>query len=303
MQAYMHLSKECIGVKCDRALYLARNKDTDELFAERIHHDKAYCESLMERARQIITKPEPPDRIANREDFYQCKWCDARSVCWGDCIRALPVPKLSCRQCCHSTADTTEDVCGARWTCSRGRTLSPSDQDKACDGFLVLPGLIAFAEPETYMKEGEAEVVKFKQADGKEWKHSTDGRLGFTGKELLCLPQAEVTNEMLTAAKDTMGAVALGVVDPILQRYPEEDSEIIWKGPKRAIGCEELGAAFPHLEDYSVKTTYDCDEYEAVEYHGGVVIITWKATMAVRPLIGPLTEASGNIIEIRRSKQ
>ena len=41
MQAYMHKT----GMK--RALYLAVNKDTDELYAERIHYDKEFSEGLM----------------------------------------------------------------------------------------------------------------------------------------------------------------------------------------------------------------------------------------------------------------
>ena len=47
VMVYMHLT----GMK--RALYLARNKDTDELYSERIRYDKAESKALMERAHRI----------------------------------------------------------------------------------------------------------------------------------------------------------------------------------------------------------------------------------------------------------
>ena len=45
MQIYMHL----LGLK--RALYLAKNKNTDELYSERIKYDKAEAERLLLKAR------------------------------------------------------------------------------------------------------------------------------------------------------------------------------------------------------------------------------------------------------------
>ncbi len=138
MQAYMHKT----GMT--RALYLAVNKDTDELYSERVRYDRAFCENIMERAERVITSTTPPAKISKRRDYYECKWCDANEVCWGG-EKALPITSISCRQCCFATPKMDGK---ARWECDKhGRSLSQTDQDKACDDHLILPGLIASAEP------------------------------------------------------------------------------------------------------------------------------------------------------------
>ena len=58
MQIYMGLT----GM--DRAAYLAKNKNTDELYFERIEFDQDAFKKLMERATRIIIAPEPPARCA-----------------------------------------------------------------------------------------------------------------------------------------------------------------------------------------------------------------------------------------------
>ena len=77
MQAYMGLT----GMK--RALYLAVNKDTDELYAERIHFDRMKFEALKLKALRIITSNTPPPRLSERPDWYECNWCPAQSLCHG----------------------------------------------------------------------------------------------------------------------------------------------------------------------------------------------------------------------------
>ncbi len=95
-QIYMHLT----GMT--RCLYLAKNKDTDELYSERSEYDKVLSESYIARARGIITNATPPSGISERSDYYQCKRCDARAICFGiqeeGKYQALLVPAISCRQ-------------------------------------------------------------------------------------------------------------------------------------------------------------------------------------------------------------
>jgi len=56
-----------------RTLYLARNKDTDELYSERIKYDRKRAYGLKHRAEYIILNTKPPPRISERSDYYQCK--------------------------------------------------------------------------------------------------------------------------------------------------------------------------------------------------------------------------------------
>ena len=220
VQIEMHLT----GMK--RALYLARNKDTDDLYSERIRYDEYENELLMEKAKRIITATSPPDRISSRPDFYQCQWCDARGICWGeDSKPALPVPVLSCRQCCHATP--LIDGEDRNWCCRKLEL--PIDGDTPCKHHLILPGLLeAFAEPEGYGKDlaGNDSIV-FKNSDGTKWQHgSAEGC--FSSEELMKLPASALRNKTIQKAKDLFGAT---VTEDILSRYPREDSRIIWTGP------------------------------------------------------------------------
>jgi len=197
MQIYMHLS----GMK--RALYLARNKDTDALYSERIKYDAEYATTLLVRAEQIITTTTPPDRMTDRPDYYECKWCDAHAVCWGDASSALPIRSLSCRQCCHATPEINGL---ARWTCEKHkRDLSIEDQDNPCTFHLVLPGLIGFASPMDY----ESNAIMFVNWDGDTWKQGEASDC-ISSSELMVLPPDKLTVDVLTAAREKFGAVAIG---------------------------------------------------------------------------------------------
>jgi hypothetical protein len=81
MQLYMHLS----GMT--RALYLAVNKDTDDLYSERVKYNEAESEMLMDRAHRIINDTAPPNRISTREDYFECSWCPAKSICWNPLLQ------------------------------------------------------------------------------------------------------------------------------------------------------------------------------------------------------------------------
>lgn len=94
MQFYMHWS----GM--ERAYYLAVNKDNDELYGERVHYDKGAAERLVEKARAIVTAPEPLERIAEKPEYFACKFCPARRPCHE---KRIPAP--SCRTCCHATPE------------------------------------------------------------------------------------------------------------------------------------------------------------------------------------------------------
>lgn len=282
MQAYMHLT----GMK--RALYLAVNKDTDELHSERIRYDKDFASGLMEKARRIVTATDPPERISDRPDWYECRFCDAKAICWGEPGRepygighwvgqlpALPVLSLSCRQCCHATPTMDGN---ARWVCEKhGRGLSPADQDRPCEDHILLPGLIAFAKPTDYGKDAEGyEWIEFKQNYGNKdtpnWRHGRG--LGCYGsRELMTLP-ADLLASAVADVKHAFGArVNAFCPDDILHRYPESDSRIVWKG--RASQLIDTWKAKYDEDMTTLVPLAKCDavEYRAAEYEGGRVAI------------------------------
>jgi len=75
MMLYMGLS----GMT--RALYLAKNKDTDELYSERVRFNQEEFDALMNRAWHVINDEEPPCRISERKDYFECSWCAAKELC------------------------------------------------------------------------------------------------------------------------------------------------------------------------------------------------------------------------------
>ncbi len=272
MQIYMH------ETGMTRALYLAVNKDTDELYAERVYYDKTSAESLLAKAKQIIFARVPPARITERPDWYECKFCSAHSLCWGIGEVALPVPSITCRQCCHSSP--TKDGRG-RWVCEKqGRALSWLDQKAACDEHLVLPGLLSFAEPTDYGKTPnpspsmkDFEFIEFTNADGNKWRHGqASGH--FNTRELRTLPISALSSPMLIEAKGLFDAEATHhYADDILSRYPESDTELVWRGPADKLQEEWVRLQGSPMSAYTEITKVDTGDYRAVEFEGGLVVV------------------------------
>lgn len=153
MQTYCHLT----GM--ERAVYLVKCKDTDELYMERVHYDRAEAEKIVERARRIITAAEPPIRISNDPSLFTCKWCQFHGDCHG-----TSAPEPTCRSCAHSTPEMDGD---ARWSCARHkRDLSVKEQLAGCPDHLYIPPLLErFATP----IDGTDDRVHYRLAGGGEF--------------------------------------------------------------------------------------------------------------------------------------
>lgn len=67
----------------ERTLFIVVNKETDERYIERIRYDPAYTDELEDIAIDILSSPLPPVKISERPEWYECKWCNAYSVCHG----------------------------------------------------------------------------------------------------------------------------------------------------------------------------------------------------------------------------
>lgn len=121
MQLYMGWS----GM--NRALYVALNKNTDDIYIERIEFNKHDFVSLRQRAREIIGAIDPPDRLSESPAFYKCKMCEFSGICHetGD------VAERNCRTCIHSVA--TEEG-NALWVCDRHGIIieQPALQEAGC---------------------------------------------------------------------------------------------------------------------------------------------------------------------------
>lgn len=93
MQIYMS------GYQLQKGLYLAVNKDTDELYGEIVLFDREQFEKHFHRADQLIKIAYPPKKVNESPGWLTCKFCDHRINCHQD-----GVPHRNCRTCKHSHA-------------------------------------------------------------------------------------------------------------------------------------------------------------------------------------------------------
>lgn len=77
-QTYMH--KEGL----ERALFIVVNKDTSEMYMERVRYNKMEATYFINRAKEIARAEEPPARKYNTKAFFKCKWCDWKDECWSE---------------------------------------------------------------------------------------------------------------------------------------------------------------------------------------------------------------------------
>lgn len=79
------------------SLYIAVNKNTDEIWCEIVPFDRETAERYKDRGHIIALSETPPPKLSQDSSFYKCKWCNYRGVChMGD------MPEVNCRTCKHS---------------------------------------------------------------------------------------------------------------------------------------------------------------------------------------------------------
>lgn len=145
-----------------RALYLVVNKNTDERYAERVEYDSDFCMRLIAKAERLIASDHPPPRVSENPEFFKCRWCKHRAVCHESAM-----PRVTCRSCIHSTAETVGD---ALWTCARWqKPLGLDEQQQACPTHLFNPGLVPGTQIDV---DEENETITYEMHDGTTW---TDG--------------------------------------------------------------------------------------------------------------------------------
>lgn len=154
LQTYMYLRGR------DRGIYLAVCKDTDELYAERLHLDAEYVMRQLARAQHIIDAHDLPGRLSDNPEFFKCRFCRHLDVCHNN-----EQPRVNCRTCLFSTPEPD-----GTWSCSRwAKPLSHDEMQAACPAHLWLPGLI---DGEQIDADEAAGTVTYRLRDGTLW---TDG--------------------------------------------------------------------------------------------------------------------------------
>lgn len=132
MQIYMGLAE------IERAMYLAVNKDTDDIYSEWIHFDQKVFDALMQRAQKVIDAGEPLERVMDDPTWFQCKFCNHFGLCHEN-----RVAQKNCRTCAYSTPVEGGWHCGLY-----DRGLPYEEQRLGCRSHLFIPALVPYGEPQ-----------------------------------------------------------------------------------------------------------------------------------------------------------
>lgn len=193
MQVYMRLAS------LERALYLAVNKDTDELHSERLRLDAAAADALLAKAGRVIFAPEPLPRLSDDPAFWKCKFCAAARIC-----HSTALPSVNCRTCLHSTPE--RDGVG-RWSCAlapAGESIPESFAQHGCAEHRYIPALLSRWGAAVDAAEG---WVEYRAADGLVFRNGASGPGSYTSAELHAATPALLRSSEFMAIRDQTGGV------------------------------------------------------------------------------------------------
>lgn len=124
MQVYMSRR----GIRA--ALYMAVNKNTDDLKLFWVIALPSYAVNMLSKARDVIVSPVPPPRLSNSPTWFKCRFCDHRGVCHlGNAL------EKNCRTCAMS-----KPIEDGNWYCAHWQSVIPSEAQKdGCDHYAAIP--------------------------------------------------------------------------------------------------------------------------------------------------------------------
>ena len=150
------------------------------------------------KAEMVITAPEPLERLSDRPDWYECKWCNHHDICHG-----ARVAEVSCRTCVHATPTLDGD---GRWICERYNVdLSEHNQRTACHSHLLIPVLVPYAEAVDADDSGS--WIEYTKLDGTVFRNGLDY---YTSWELSAVDQAMIGDPLVKTVKKNGARIIAG---------------------------------------------------------------------------------------------
>lgn len=129
--------QSCMGRRgIHKCLYVAVNKNDDDIYAEIVTYDHAYESALRDKAADLITRRTPPPRISEDPSNFECTYCDAQQRCH---FPAQSQVFRNCRTCRHSIAD----LASGTWGCElHNLMLDKTAQLAGCEQWDPIPELV-----------------------------------------------------------------------------------------------------------------------------------------------------------------
>lgn len=120
MNVYMRKMQLPVG------LYLAVNKNNDDLYGEIIHLDTDIADRFIDRGANLVATAHAPEKINKSPGFFVCKFCNHRDIC-----HLQKLPERNCRTCQYA-----EPAAEGTWLCRfDGAILDKAAQIKGCESY------------------------------------------------------------------------------------------------------------------------------------------------------------------------
>lgn len=194
MQCYM------LGMDMERALYYAVNKNTDDVYTERLELDKDAAQRLVARAQDIVTSERIPPPISEDASWYECKMCAYHA----QCHTKAPTTSVSCRTCAHSTPEPD-----STWSCELHQAggIPVEFQRTGCDSHVLHPDMV----PWPIDSDASTEFAAVYLVNGKPVKNGKVGPGVYASAEILANPEACASwDEYVLEMRAEFGAVVVG---------------------------------------------------------------------------------------------
>jgi hypothetical protein len=171
----MHWIQCCVygyGAKLDRALYVAVNKNTDEIYTEWLHLDKEVAIKAIDKGQRLALTDRLPPPISVDPTWFECKMCAGHDFCHG----SKTTKQVNCRTCAHITplSDST-------WHCAKWDAIVPLDaQHIGCESHVIHPDLVPWKRMESF-----SEWVAIYEINGQSIANGEPDEGVYASKELL----------------------------------------------------------------------------------------------------------------------
>jgi hypothetical protein len=169
------------GLKLERILYYAVNKNDDSVYTEWVHLDKDLAQKYVTRGQRIALDDRMPPPLSTDPSWFECKFCPAHAFCH----KAETPKEFGCRSCAHATPK--ED---STWRCEKHKAddIPLTFQRKGCESGTIHPDIV----PWRYTANDDYTVWHTPFGDIANGKPDANV---YSASEILANPQACATGE------------------------------------------------------------------------------------------------------------
>lgn len=163
-QHFVQVQLYMLGTHINQAVYIAVNKDTDEVHAERIEFDEKFAKAQLERAEMVVRMQTPPP-VEPDPTLPPCTYTGRDGKVWPcqflDLCHGYAKPDRSCRTCLEcSVVDG-----GAKCDLDGERSLTPAEQRAGCSRQVSIPSARSALWSIRDVDEA-ARTITYQRADG-----------------------------------------------------------------------------------------------------------------------------------------